>query len=66
MTINELKVIKLLRISLDERAEQDCDYEEYYGRDGCPEVIVRHHYRCDGCRAREILKEIKILENKEK
>jgi len=65
LTGNEKQVIELLRQSLDERAEHDCDYEEYYGRDGCPEVITRHHYRCDGCKARELIKEIETLENSE-
>lgn len=62
LTNDETKVIELLRIGLNERAEQDCDYEDYYGREGCPEFITRHHYQCDGCRAREILKEIEQLE----
>ena len=62
ITREETKIIELLRMGLNEWAEQDCDYEEYYGRAGCPEFITKRHYRCQGCRAREILKEIEIIE----
>jgi len=65
LTNNETQVIELLRQNMNESLEHDCDYECYYGKAGCPEEIVKHHYRCDGCKAREIQKQIEILENRE-